>query len=74
MKTKYKEYKYICHIHTKKSKHESMLGEGWRQYIYSNLIGGKKIVSEILFDFEKNEKLGIIFPEICLYRLNNKLK
>ena len=64
MKTKYKNYKYICHIHTKKSNHQSLLGTNWRNYIYSNLFGSKNIISEIIFDFENNKKLGFIFPEI----------
>ena len=64
MKIQYKNYKYICHIHTKKSNHKSLLGANWRNYIYSNLIGSKTIISEILYDFENNEKLGFLFPEI----------
>ena len=64
MKNKYKFYKYICHIHTKKSNHNSLLGKNWRNYIYSSLIGSQNIFSEILFDFEKNQELGFIFPEI----------
>ena len=63
MKRKFKKYKYICHIHTKKSVHKLFLGSYWREYIYENLIGNKEIISEILYDFEKNEKLGFIFPE-----------
>ena len=64
MKKVYKKYKYICHIHTKKSNHKSLLGANWRNYIYSNLIGNKTIVSDIIFNFEENKKLGFIFPEI----------
>ena len=64
MKAKFKKYKYICHIHTKKSNHKSLLGVNWRNYMYSNLFGNKNLISEIISDFEKNEKLGFIFPEI----------
>lgn len=63
MKKLYKNYKYICHIHTKKSVHKQGLGTNWREYIYKNLIGTKETITEILYDFEKNEKLGFIFPE-----------
>ena len=63
MKGKIKGYKYICHIHTKKSVHKKGLGTNWREYIYENLIGNKEIISEILYDFETYEKLGFIFPE-----------
>ena len=61
--TKFKFYKYICHIHTKKSLTAPKLGNLWRNYLYNNLLGNSRIVSEILYDFENNEKLGFIFPE-----------
>ena len=63
MKTKFKFYKYICHIHTKKSLTEPETGSLWRNYLFNNLLGNKEIISEILYDFENNEKLGFIFPE-----------
>ena len=63
MKRKFKKYKYICHIHTKKSVHKIFLGTYWREYIYENLIGNKALIEEIIYDFEKNEELGFIFPE-----------
>ena len=63
MKNKYKYYKYICHIHTKKSLTSPKIGFLWRNYLYDNLLGNIYIVSEILNDFEKNKKLGFIFPE-----------
>ena len=63
LKKQFKNYKYICHIHTKKSVHNVFLGKSWREYIYENLIGSREIISEILYDFEKNEELGFIFPE-----------
>lgn len=64
MKTKFQKYKYICHIHTKKSNHKSLLGANWRNYIYYNLFGNKNIISEIMLDFESNQNLGFLFPEI----------
>lgn len=63
MKSKFKLYKYLCHIHTKKSKTAPEIGYQWRNYLYKNLLGNKRIVSEILYDFEKNKRLGFIFPE-----------
>ena len=58
-----KNYKYICHIHSKKTKYNPKLGKEWRNYLYGNLLGNIEIVSEILSDFENNNKLGFIFPE-----------
>ena len=57
-----KNYKYLCHIHTKKSKHNKIY-HSWRRYLYNNLLGSVETVSEILTDFENNEKLGFILPE-----------
>ena len=64
MKFKIKNYKYFCHIHTKKSNHDIQLGSNWRNYLYDNLLGSEKIIKEILIDFENYEKLGFIFPEV----------
>ena len=65
MQTKFRRYKYLCHIHTKKSKTSKIKDQGfhWRKYLYNNLLGNGKIISEFLYDFEKNKKLGFIFPE-----------
>jgi len=63
MKNKISYYKYICHLHTKKTKKTPEIGFLWRQYLFNNLLGNAKIISEILFDFENNDKLGFIFPE-----------
>ena len=62
MKDVIKNYKYLCHIHTKKTIYTN-IGNDWRKYLIENLLGNKKIISEILSDFEINEKLGFIFPE-----------
>ena len=58
-----KNYKYFCHIHTKKHGETDILGKFWRIYLYENLLGNKDIISQILTDFENNDKIGIIFPE-----------
>ena len=69
LRKKIKNYKYFCHIHTKKSFHTN-IGDEWRNYNYNNLLGNKVIISEILSDFENNEKLGLIFPETYYKILN----
>ena len=63
LKNKIKKYKYVCHIHTKKSAHDKNLGNNWRNYLYNNLLGSKEIILEFLNDFESPKKLGFIFPE-----------
>ena len=78
MKNKYKKYKYISHIHSKKSQNAPQIGFIWRNYLYDNLFGDTNIISEILYDFEKDRKLGFIFPETFFaiikhfFRLTNK--
>ena len=62
LQSKSKKYKYVCHLHTKKTKF-IFFGDDWRNYLYNNLVGNKDIISDILNDFEKNNKLGFIFPE-----------
>lgn len=57
------KYDYLCHIHTKKSKHDVTMGEVWREYLFENLLGSKEIISEILNLFEVDGEIGIIFPE-----------
>ena len=56
------KYKYLCHLHTKKTLNPNV-GERWRIYLLNNLLGTTELISEILSDFENNEKLGFIFPE-----------
>ena len=57
------KYKYLCHLHSKKSLHDPELGNKWRTYLFNNLLGTTEIISEILSDFENYDKLGFIFPE-----------
>ena len=63
LKNKIKYYKYICHIHSKKSKTSPIIGKNWRNYLFNNLLGNVEIVFEILSDFENMDKLGFIYPE-----------
>lgn len=57
------KYDYLCHLHTKKSKHADTLGEVWREYLYENLLGSSDLVSEILNLFESDGQIGVIMPE-----------
>ena len=63
MKKVWHNYKYFCHIHTKKSMHDPNYGLSWRHYLYKNILGSTEVISSILTDFENDEKLGFIFPE-----------
>ena len=65
IRKKIKHYKYFVHLYLKESKgyYDNIL----EKYLYKNLIGSNEIVSQILNDFENNEHLGFIFPEILYY-------
>ena len=70
IKKVYKKYKYFCHIHSKKTKQNPNLGKNWRKYLYKNILGNENIISEILYSFENNNNLGIIYPD-NYYRILN---
>jgi lipopolysaccharide biosynthesis protein len=63
MKEVIDKYKYLCHLHSKKTLYSPKLGEKWRIYLFNNLLGTTEVISEILSEFEKYDKLGLIFPE-----------
>ena len=56
------KYKYICHLHTKKSKHNS-IGDQWRRYLLKNLMGTEAVVDDILYLMESDLSVGIVYPE-----------
>lgn len=56
------EYDYICHVHTKKSLHNIFL-KRWCDYLLMNLIS-ESAIKNILYSFEQNKNIGIIFPPV----------
>lgn len=62
MRPVYARYKYICHLHTKKSKHNS-IGDQWRRYLLKNLMGSEEVVDDILYLMESDPSVGIVYPE-----------
>ena len=76
LKMRIKNYKYICHVHSKRSLVNPYIGLSWRNYLYNNLLGDEDIIEEILSNFENSKKLGIIFPETyyLVYNESRKLK
>lgn len=59
----YQKYKYIAHIHTKKSEHTNF-GDCWRKFLLYNLFGSRENVLTLIDMFEKDEKLGLITTEV----------
>ena len=76
MKKIIKNYKYFIFIDVTKENFHEIDNEN-KKYLLENLLGNKFIISEILSDFENNDKLGFIFPEnyyMILLRYGVKLK
>lgn len=61
-KSRSKNYKLICNINFDEYKNISYFLD-WKNYLHNNLLGNSMIISEIITDFDKNDKLGLIFPE-----------
>lgn len=59
----YTEYKYICHIHTKKSKH-FIFGDAWRNSLYTQLFGREENVEELLYLMQTDASVGVIYPTV----------
>ena len=58
-----REYKYVMHMHSKKSLYQGSEQMGWRQYSVNALIGSKEHALRMISLLEKNEDIGILYPE-----------
>ena len=72
------KYKFICHIHSKKSV-TNIHGAEWRNYLFDSLFGSSENISHIIKNLEYNKGLGIVFPksfqvleEAATWNLNKK--
>lgn len=64
MRPHLKDYDYVCHLHSKKSsEYDSGLGDGWRAYLYNNLLGSREYIESVIGCFEKFDEIGLIFPD-----------
>jgi lipopolysaccharide biosynthesis protein len=59
----YFDYDFICKINDKKSLGYGRDLKNWRKYLLKNVLGSFESVQKILSMFEKDKKLGIIYPE-----------
>ena len=71
MKTCYKKYKYICHIHSKKTS-TSGYGDFWRDYLYKHLFGSERNIQAIFNLFEKDKTIGLIYPDTYPILMNQE--
>lgn len=58
----FNRYKYICHLHSKKSPHTDF-GDEWRRYLFGACIGSAATVAAILTRLEADPKLAVAFPD-----------
>ncbi|MCL2247789.1 MAG: rhamnan synthesis F family protein [Oscillospiraceae bacterium] len=68
-------YDYICFVHNKKSTQDKPLtiGRGFAQRCFENILASREYVSNLISLFEKNPRLGMLFPPPVmhgLYRYN----
>ncbi|WP_199707962.1 rhamnan synthesis F family protein [Teichococcus wenyumeiae] len=55
----YDKYEVVLHLHSKRSRHASVL-DRWRYHILENLLGTPKVVSSIFEAFRSNANLGMV--------------
>jgi predicted HAD superfamily hydrolase len=60
--TRFSEYDYLCHIHSKKSLHAGREWVEWRTYLVNSLLGNPHQVNRIFELFELNTDVGMIYP------------
>jgi glycosyltransferase involved in cell wall biosynthesis len=61
-----KDYKFIGHLHTKKSPHAGgQIGRDWMNFLMANLlsINNLKTADLILSYLQENDKVGLVFPD-----------
>lgn len=58
----YAKYKYLLHLHTKKTQYLVWHNE-WRNYLFQSLLPGKEGIESIMNRFIEDDKLGIMYPE-----------
>ncbi len=63
MKNIHNKYEYILHLYAKEKKNNKIDNDYRLKSIY-NLLGTKENIESILYQFENNKKLGIVYSEI----------
>lgn len=62
-KDDYPQYDLVCWLHSKKSTSYNSGLAGWREHLLENLLGSPKKISTIMSYFNRDAKLGLVFPE-----------
>ena len=56
-------YDYIAHLHSKKSLYNKGATDGWREYLFTNLLGNKNQICRIFTLLTGEQNAGIIYPQ-----------
>jgi glycosyltransferase involved in cell wall biosynthesis len=59
------DYDLVGHVHSKRClwSGQKMLGDGWREFLWQNLLGGLyPMMDRIVAAFEQQDRLGLVFP------------
>lgn len=57
------KYDYLLHMHSKKSIRTGQVQDGWRTHMLNGVLGSDELIKKIFYQFEKGEKIGLIYPE-----------
>jgi hypothetical protein len=60
--TRYQEYDYICHVHSKKSLFTGSVQDDWRTYLFQSLFGSADLIKRIFGLFVSSPAIGIVYP------------
>jgi predicted HAD superfamily hydrolase len=60
---KLSEYRYIAHLHSKKSLYNEGSTIGWREYLCDNLIGSENRIRRIFSLLQAENPYGIVYPQ-----------
>jgi len=63
---RFREYDVLGHLHSKRSLFiaDRSIGERWRQFIWTNLVGGEHpMMDTVLHRLAKDAQLGLVFPD-----------
>lgn len=58
----FQNYKYVAHLHTKRSYHLTC-GDDWRRYLVRNVVGSDDVLWRQIRYFEKHPTCGVLYPE-----------
>jgi len=65
LERRYNNYKYICHVHSKKSLFTGYTQDEWRTYLFDSLFKSPELILTIFGLFDE-DKIGLVYPTTFL--------